>query len=394
MSAQLIARSPDLRRLRDEGYHITIRPSGHLLVHDVPYVSANRLVRTGTLISTLRTAGDAVAPPDDHTMWFLGSYPCNEHGVEIEGLRNTGRHQIDQDLMADFRFSSKPAAGSYPDYYEKVTTYVAILESPAQALDPNATAKTFPVVAEGRDHSPFEYLDTASTRAGIVTATRKLALRRVAIVGLGGTGSYVFDLVAKAPVEEIHLFDPDTLYTHNAFRGPGAASIEHLRTQPRKVAYWAAKYAPLRRGIVEHPYALTEENSCELLGMNFVFVCIDSGEGKAAVVERLEATDIPFIDVGMGLSMTGDRLTGVLRTTTSVPLRREVLRQRVSLGAPDRANEYDTNVQVADLNALNAALAVIRWKKLYGFYADYQGELHCTYSVDTNMLLNEELNAD
>jgi hypothetical protein len=32
------------------------------------------------------------------------------------------------------------------------------------------------------------------------------------------------------------------------------------------------------------------------------------------------------------------------------------------------ANEYHTNIQIAELNALNASLAVIKYKQLRGFY--------------------------
>ena len=35
--------------------------------------------------------------------------------------------------------------------------------------------------------------------------TMKLELRKIAILGLGGTGSYVLYFVAKTPVREIHL---------------------------------------------------------------------------------------------------------------------------------------------------------------------------------------------
>ena len=70
----------------------------------------------------------------------------------------------------------------------------------------------------------FLYEDTASSRADIVTINSKLKSLRIGIVGLGGTGSYVLDFVAKTPVKEIHLFDGDTFDQHNAFRAPGAAS--------------------------------------------------------------------------------------------------------------------------------------------------------------------------
>ena len=58
-----------------------------------------------------------------------------------------------------------------------------------------------------------------------------MALKKIIILGLGGTGSYILDLVAKTPVKEIHLYDGDTFYQHNAFRSPGAPSSDELRAR-------------------------------------------------------------------------------------------------------------------------------------------------------------------
>jgi tRNA A37 threonylcarbamoyladenosine dehydratase len=80
------------------------------------------------------------------------------------------------------------------------------------------TAKTFTVVDAEEEETVFKYIDTASSRAEINLIARKLELGKIAIVGLGGTGAYVLDLVAKTPVREIHLFDGDTFFQHNAFR--------------------------------------------------------------------------------------------------------------------------------------------------------------------------------
>jgi hypothetical protein len=46
--------------------------------------------------------------------------------------------------------------------------------------------------------------------------------------------------------------------------------------------------------------------------------------------------------------------------------------------------------RVADLNALNAAMAVIKWKKLLGFYHDFEHEHFSAYTVDGNRLSNED----
>jgi hypothetical protein len=48
------------------------------------------------------------------------------------------------------------------------------------------------------------------------------------------------------------------------------------------------------------------------------------------------------------------------------------------------------NIQIADLNMLNAVFAVIRWKKLYGFYADDEHELFTAYTIAANQLLNAD----
>src|SRR5262249_18004112 len=145
----------------------------------------------------------------------------------------------------------------------------------------------------------FHYIDTASSRAEITAVSAKLELNKVAIVGLGGTGSYVFDLIVKTPVKEIHLFDGDFFSQHNAFRSPGAASGEELDEKPKKVDYYARIYGKMRRGIVTHPCYLKSENLHELAGMDFVFLCME-GPSKKPVVQKLEELGIAFVDVGMG----------------------------------------------------------------------------------------------
>ena len=388
MSQQLISRSPDLKRLRDEGYDLEIR-AGHLLVKDVPYVNAKREVKLGILVSALTTDGTITVAPNTHVAMFIGEYPCDKNGSELDKIRYAGRQPLAQDLVIDYSFSSKPAGG-YKDYYEKMIAYIAIFLSHAQAIDPNATAQTFPVAVAKEEDSVFCYIDTASSRAGITAVTHKLELSKVAIIGLGGTGSYVLDLLAKTPVKEIHLFDHDTFLSHNAFRAPSAASVEELQTRPKKVAYLKALYSKMRRGIIAHDCQIDTSNASQMQGMNFVFLCIDDAGAKKVIVEYLEALGIPFIDAGMGVELVDNSLRGLLRVTTSTPSQRDHFRTRVSLAEARVEDDYARNIQVADLNALNAALAVIKWKKLCGFYLDFEKEYHSTYGIDCNALISND----
>lgn len=393
MSQRPIVRSPDLKRLRDEGYHVEVR-HGHLLVHDVPYVDSNRQVQRGTLVSVLDLAGDRTVPPKSHVAYFVGGQPCHRNGAEIEGIKNSaGQRELAPGIAVDRMFSNKPASGRYVDYYEKVTSYVTHLTGPAQSLEPTATAQTYPLVPpDDNDDSPFVYADTASSRAGIGAITPKLALARVAVVGLGGTGSYVFDLVAKTPVREVHLFDGDKLSQHNAFRAPGAPTAAELEAQPYKVEHLQKVYSAMRRGIVPHPYHLGPDNVSELDGMDFVFLCVDKGSVKEPIVAQLERSGVPFINVGMGIMVEDGALLGVLRVTTSQSGARDHVRNkhRISFDDGDAEDPYAQNIQIADLNALNAALAVVRWKKLFGFYRDLEGEHFSLYTIDGNHLANDD----
>lgn len=388
MSTELIARSPDLLRLRNEGYDIAV-VAGHLVVRDVPYVTAGREVKRGVLVSALDIANDQAVRPGTHVVLFGGDFPCDQHGKPIEAIRHGESTQVIGDIQVRYLFSNKPAEG-YPDYYAKMSRYAQIISNPAVALDPKATPMTFPVIADESAASAFRYIDTASSRAGISNLTQRLALRKVVIIGLGGTGSYVLDLVAKTPVGEIHLYDRDAFLNHNAFRSPGAASVEDLGRRLSKVAYLTEKYSAMRRGIIPHEAYVTAANVAELSGADFVFICIDRGNPKRAIFDWLKENGVPFIDVGMGVTLVDERLRGTLRTTTVTPSENDHVARRVSFVDDNGDADYDQNIQIADLNMLNAAFAVLKWKKLFGFYHDTSGEHDACFGIDGNVIWNED----
>jgi hypothetical protein len=392
MSRPLIDRSPDLKRLRDEGYDVQII-NGYVVLRDVPYLNAQREIKRGALISSLVMANDVTVRPDTHVAMFAGDYPCHADGMPIERIRNGDVNtQIGEGIVAKYIFSAKPKPKeSYDNYYDKLATYVDILSGPAQTLEANITAKTFPVIREDSLDGVFKYVDTASSRAEITAISAKLALNKVAILGLGGTGSYVLDLVAKTLVREIHLFDGDFFLQHNAFRAPGAASGDELAEKLPKVTYFERIYSRMRSGIVAHPEYASPENLHVLANADFVFLCME-GNAKKAIVRKLEDLNLPFIDVGMGVYLADQSLGGVLRVTTSTQNRRGHVwdKHRIPFSEGEGPNEYDKNIQIADLNALNAALAVIRWKKLFGFYVDQENELYSTYMIGGNDVDNQD----
>ena len=194
MLHQLFAHSPDLRELRNEGYDLEIR-SNHLLVKDVPYVNSRKEVKRGILVMPITLAGNATTRPSDHVAHFSGDYPCKADGTTLEHIRNvSGERMLAPGVTIQHTFSAKPMPkGNYDDYYDKVTTYVRILSGPAWSIDPAVTAKTFaPIQPDGANDDPFNYIDTASSRAEIGMVTQKVNGHKIAIIGLGGTPGPTF----------------------------------------------------------------------------------------------------------------------------------------------------------------------------------------------------------
>lgn len=393
MSLELISHSDDLTRLHKEGFAIEVF-KGYLIVHHVPYVTSECTIEYGKLVTELALSGDRTAPPKTHVASFAGKTPCTKDGNPLSKIINSPKaQQLTDQLRVDLSFSSKPKTGKYKDYYELVTTYVAIISGHAEAIDPQVTACKFQVVEPSdEEESPFQYIDNASSRAGIYQLTEKLQLNEIKIVGLGGTGAYVLDLISKLPVKRISLYDGDDFLQHNAFRAPGAASIDQLRERLTKVAYLKEQYSRMHKGIQIHPIFIDESNVDQLAGADFVFLCMDSLSDKTPLIKALEEDNVPFIDTGMGLEIGDSGLVGLVRTTTSTESMRSHVHdsKRIPSSGSPQEDVYANNIQIADLNALNAAFAVIRMKKYFQFYEDYENEHYSLYTVDGNEIDNED----
>jgi hypothetical protein len=389
LSPRPTSRSSDLQRLVDDGYDVEIR-DGHLLIHGVPCVTSTREVARGTLVSTLDLAGDVTVAPTTHVVFWIGEHPCHADGTVLHEIAHA-QAQASGSLQAQWSFSSKPVGSNgYRDYHEKMTAYIEMISAEAQKIDRDITARTYPVLRSVAGLAPFLYEDTASARAGLGLVTDKIRGMKIAIVGLGGTGGWVLDLIARCPVAEIHLFDDDRYLQHNAFRSPGPTSITELTGGPYKVDLYAQRWAEMRTGVIAHRERLGEQHTQLLAEMDFVFVCVDSGASRRDVVDLLEQVGCSFIDVGMGLLLDeeNNQVFGQLRTTLSTPATREQARPHMPLVGTAEDAVYAQNIQVAELNALNAIEAVIRWKKTVGFYTDLEHEVSATYVIDGNHIVN------
>jgi ThiF family len=389
MSPQLIAHSDDLRQLRTEGYTLRF-VAGYLVVDDVPYIDRDCVVHDdGVLVMALATAGVSTDKPADHTAYFVGGVPCASDGTQLDRIiNNTNTSDLGGGLTAACYFSAKPIGGGYNDFHHKVTTYIGHISASARSIDETLTARRHrPVASAEGDGTPFKYLDTASSRAGIGQLAERLAFEHIGIIGLGGSGSYVLDFVSKTSVAQIHLYDADPFLTHNAFRAPGAPSIEQLNERPLKVRHLAAIYGNMHSGIVAHETAIDTSNADQLRGLTFVFVAIDDAPAKAPIIEKLLELGIPFIDLGMGVEVVESRLTGIVRTTLVTPERHGHVASSIATKSAGGPDDYRSNIQIVELNALNAVAAIMLWKKFRGIYADFDGAMQSMFSIASNHIV-------
>lgn len=373
MFQKLVSHNEDLRRLLERGYAIAF-DGPHLIVRDIPYLDATGALRLAAFVAKLTFVDEVRVEQDDHQIYFSGGVPHNLDGTPVQNLAG-GPHTIalgknSEDVVVQRSFSNKPrSTGKFDNFFDKVESYVALIAGPAISRH-SVSPYTFKIVDVDQEPSVFKFQDTLTSRAEIADLARHFGNDVVSIIGLGGTGSFVLDYIVKTPVKEVRAFDLDPFHVHNAFRSPGRLVASELGKSKAEV--YADRYDNFRHGVVLHPKMLNSASACDLDGVTFAFVCVDKGSARGEVFQMLIERGIPFIDVGMGPSMSKQGpIKGMLRTTYYPPGKAaDVLASGHSETQDAPEDIYRTNIQIAELNALNAAIAVIRFKQLRGFYVD------------------------
>lgn len=390
MLKTLVSRNPDLQRLLEKGYALST-DSGHLIVRDIPYLDAQGELQWGAFVGAMIFEDQTKVRPHNHQFYFSGPRPYALDGRVIQGLGG-GAGQLAlsehcQDIVIQQLFSHKLKKDGqfrdYIDHFEKVESHVAIVCGPAMEKF-GVTPYTFREYAEEPENSVFKVRDTMTSRAAISDLSKLFENDVIAIIGLGGSGAYVLDFMAKTPVREIRGFDSDDFYVHNAFRSPGRLDVEEGAELRRpKAEVYQKRYENFRHGITIKSQFIDETSSPDLEGITFAFVVVDKGSARKVILDLLIAKNIPFVDVGMGLKRVQDRISGTVRTTY-FPLDggQTVRNSRYVPETDPPEGVYKSNIQIAELNALNASLAVLRFKQLRGFYSSPIGKENLLFTLD------------
>jgi hypothetical protein len=172
------------------------------------------------------------------------------------------------------------------------------------------------------------------------------------------------------------------------YRSPGRLDAAELGNP--KADVYQARYDNFRTGLSIKRKFIDASCSEDIDGMTFAFVCVDKGSSRSGIFDLLISKGIPFIDVGMGLKRKNGALNGMLRATYYSAEDSKKLREKGLAELVDAPNdEYRTNIQISELNALNACLAIIKFKQVRGFYFEELPLYHLLFEIADLKIVGE-----
>ena len=319
--------------------------------------------------------------------------PDNRVGRAVHAVKVT----VDAEHDGRVYYADGSPIGNYVDGDGKTWSNISIKRGVPGRPEPDATAHDLlhryakhvvgAVASAGHSEvvshalpDPFHIPNTFEARAGIAPVQDHIRGDRIAIIGLGGTGAFLLDLIAKTPLSEIHLFDSDCVDWHTLMRAPGVPTADELE-QVRagsllKVDYYRSKYPAFRDGIRGHSVRVeSPEMFAEFVAehpIDFAFICIDQlTEGGSArqdaVYRAVSAADVPFIDSGVSITIEDCAVRGAVTTTAyaagSGMWEGAIPNARLHGDAPGYRN-----VQLPEVNAAAALFAVMEWRRRTGQY--------------------------
>ena len=94
----------------------------------------------------------------------------------------------------------------------------------------------------------------------------------------------------------------------------------------------------------------------------------------------------------MGLNRKNDKLKGLVRTSYFSTDEDQITKEKSKVPLADNPdNMYKTNIQIGELNALNACLAVIRFKQLRGFYIESVPNYDLLFDISDMKIVGSDL---
>ncbi len=376
-----ISHSEDLLRLKEAGYHIEIR-GAYLIAKNILYVVQDSTIKRADIVTSLCVdpSTNQIKQPKEHTVWWTGEIPYTIKGESMkEELcceEFPDGFQLGEEIIVYMKWSRKPKQGgtlrSYKDYFEQIKTYVDEVSFHAESKTPGILKSSkLGKITEVDVDTNFTYMNTSLYRNGTKGIEDKISDEIIAVIGVGGTGSYLVDILAKTNVKELHLYDDDIIEPDSAFRLAGAVNKNELHTT--KVEWHQNRYKNVRKkGLYIYKNKIDSNNLDILKKFTTVFIAVDNLKSRREIQEKCNEMGIFHLSVGIGIEVEGkdnNQLGGMVK------IEREYQVPNIQKKVGSESNEqrlvndiYRSNIQTAELNMLGASLALIEWKIKKGIY--------------------------
>lgn len=344
-----------------------------LMVGPVPYRQRDGSVAHGYLICHLEREGERIATPNDHTAHWVADekpYTADGRSLDNELVHDVSSRDWPNGHVSICGMSRKPPGSGYPDYGQKMLAYArSIARHTGKNWKRDITGTG--AVIEGNNMVDQE---TGLTRSAIGDLDQLFKQEKLAVIGAGGTGGYIVDLIAKCNVASIVIYDDDVVSQHTQLRWPGVVSRRVVEEGQNKAEYLARVYASrTNRNIAGKARRVRKSDLTYLKDRTMVFVAIDRGPDRRKILTGLAELGVNFIDCGIDMHRYPDGLTASARVTRTARDDDYQTRHSLAEQTPGRdtgEDIYEVAIQSGDVNALNATLAVIAWKQSIGFYRD------------------------
>ena len=287
----------------------------------------------------------------------------NTHVANIRGLAQGGVYDRRGEPIGNLvktgenncTISIKKDSGEYVNAWDALKTYINAIYGGFKAGETDNRWNvdrpyTFPILGE-RNREEVEWLDLIRSE-------------RVAIIGLGGVGAWIADLIAKADVAEVHGWDADKIEAKNIIRMPGAINPDWIGKS--KAKWFEETYSKIRDGVFGHRKHVSEKNIAEVReNITYCFVAVDNDEARRIVCGAMAEAGIPFVDVGLSLNRAeNSQVYGAMRIVNSPP-NDEAWRKAIPQ-VGQAGQEIYGRLELPDMGALAAGLAVQSWRKMRG----------------------------
>ncbi len=171
------------------------------------------------------------------------------------------------------------------------------------------------LVQASHDGQEEEQRYDRQVRAFGAEGQRALQSIKVAIIGLGGTGSVVAQLLAHLGVHTLVLVDPDRVEETNLNRLVGASAADigasKVDVAARNILSINAS-ATCKRIVAD---VVDDDVAAKLADVDFIFACTDSMASRAVLNQLAYQYLIPCVDVGVGIGVADGKVQYVTGRT-------------------------------------------------------------------------------